>query len=96
MACATTGSAATPAQTARAVTYRTRGVLRSFGPARAYVNVAHEAIPGYMAAMTMAFEARAPSQLDGLVPGDRVSITFTAMEDGRQLIDAIAKEPVGG
>ena len=60
------------------------------------MNVAHEAIPGYMAAMTMAFEARAPSQLDGLVEGDRVSIAFTAMPDGRQVIDAIAKEPVGG
>jgi Cu(I)/Ag(I) efflux system periplasmic protein CusF len=72
--------------------YTTRGVVRSFGPDKKYVNVAHEDIEGYMKAMTMSFEPRSASQLAGLAAGDRVRLTFTSTDDGRRLIDAIAKE----
>lgn len=61
--------------------YTTRGVLKSFGRARAYVNITHEDIPGYMLAMTMSFEPASATQLDGLAEGDRVSFTFT--DDGQ-------------
>ena len=73
-------------------THTARGVVRSFGPERKFVNVAHEKIEGYMMAMTMSFEPRTASQLEGLAVGDTVAFTFTATEDGRRLIDSIAKK----
>jgi len=81
-----------PAATLEASTYDARGVVRSFGPSRAYVNIAHEDIPGYMKAMTMSFEPRTPSQLDGLAVGDHVVFRFTDQGDGRRLIDSIRKQ----
>ncbi|MCW5835035.1 MAG: copper-binding protein [Labilithrix sp.] len=78
--------------TAGPARYTTRGVVKSFGPERKYVNIAHEDIDGYMMAMTMSFEPRSASQIAGLAPGDKVRFTFTATDDGRRRIDAIAKE----
>jgi len=71
--------------------YDARGVVRSFGPQRAFVNIAHEDIPGYMKAMTMSFEPRTPTQLDGIAVGDAVVFRFTDTDDGRRLLDSIAK-----
>ncbi|WP_394821576.1 copper-binding protein [Pendulispora albinea] len=94
------GSAATAAYVSRPAvahacgseTYSARGVVRSFGADKKYVNIAHEKIEGYMAAMTMSFEPRNPQQLAGLNVGDSVSFRFTATEDGRRLLDAIEKK----
>lgn len=74
-----------------AETYKTKGTVRSFGKDRKYVNIAHEDIPGYMMAMTMSFDPRSPTQLDGLNPGDKVKVTFT-VEGSKRWIDAIAKD----
>jgi Cu/Ag efflux protein CusF len=46
------------AQACGSNTYSTRGVVKSFGPDRKFVNIAHEKIAGYMEAMTMSFEPR--------------------------------------
>jgi Cu/Ag efflux protein CusF len=73
-------------------TYRTRGVVRSFGPNRAYVSIAHEKIDGYMEAMTMSFEPRRANQLAAVSVGDKVSFSFTETEDGRRLLNFITKE----
>ena len=81
------------AQACGSAPYSTRGVGRSFGDGRKYVNIAHDKIPGYMEAMTMSFEPRTPEQLAGLDAGDRVSFTFTSTEDGRRVLSAIEKEP---
>ena len=40
------------------------------------VVIAHEDIPGFMAAMTMSFEVNKPSLLYNLEPGDRVRFTL--------------------
>jgi Cu(I)/Ag(I) efflux system protein CusF len=90
-----TGQAGTGQPAAEACsedTYTTRGVVKSFGPDRKYVNIAHEKIDGYMMAMTMSFEPRTPSQLAGLAPGDRVSFSFTATADGRRLLNFVKKD----
>jgi Cu/Ag efflux protein CusF len=84
-ACAPLLALAAPTQ------YSTRGVVKGFGPKRAYVSVAHEKIPGYMEAMTMSFEPRRPEQLDGIDVGASVKLTFTATDDGHRMIDAITK-----
>ncbi|AKV00500.1 hypothetical protein AKJ09_07163 [Labilithrix luteola] len=75
-----------------AETYSTRGVVKSFGDGRRYVNIAHDKIDGYMAAMTMSFEPRTPEQLQGIDVGDRVSFTFAATEDGRRVLTVIKKD----
>lgn len=75
-----------------AETHSTRGIVKSFGVDRKYVNIAHETIPGYMEAMTMSFEPRAADQLSSLAVGDRVAFTFTATEDGRRILQSINKE----
>jgi len=71
--------------------YQTKGTIRSFGPGRAYVNIAHEDIPGYMMAMTMSFEPGKPGQLDGLAENDRVELAFTETADGKRILTTIAK-----
>lgn len=75
-----------------AESHSTRGVIKSFGPDRKYVNIAHEKIDGYMMAMTMSFEPRVPNQLEGLQVGDRVAFSFTETDDGRRLINTLRKE----
>jgi len=73
--------------------YRATGVIRSFGPDRGYVNIAHDEIPGYMSAMTMSFWPERKEQLDGLVVGDRVAFEFTEAEDARRILATIGKRP---
>lgn len=72
-------------------TYRTRGVVKSFGPDRAYVNVAHEKIEGYMEAMTMSFEPKNRAQLTDLAIGDTIEFSFVSFEDGRRVIETLSK-----
>jgi Cu/Ag efflux protein CusF len=80
------------AQACATSTHRTRGVVKSFGPERAFVNIAHEKIDGYMEAMTMSFEPRRPEQLAGVGAGDKVSFSFTETDDGRRLLDSLEKK----
>jgi len=72
--------------------YASRGVIKSFGPERKFVNIAHEAIPGYMGAMTMSFEAVSPDQLKPFAVNDRVRFSFTADHDERRLLASIEKQ----
>ena len=72
-----------------AESHSTHGDIVGFGPARSYVSIAHEDIPGYMKAMTMSFEPRRPAQLEGLEVGTHIAFSFTATDDGHRLIDRI-------
>lgn len=73
--------------------YRATGTIKSFGPGRTYVNIAHEDIPGYMAAMVMSFWSQRAGQLDALAVGDRVEFEFTETEDARRVLASIRKRP---
>ncbi len=55
-------------------TYPARGVVREIDAGENTVSIQHDAIPGYMPAMTMPFEVKDTSELNGLSPGD--SVTF--------------------
>jgi Cu/Ag efflux protein CusF len=69
-----------------------RGIVRWIEPTPATVVISHEAIPGLMDSMTMAFEVANPRLLDGLGAGDRVR--FTLEVEGRRLrLIQIAREP---
>ncbi len=72
-------------------TYHAVGVIQSFGPARAYVNIRHEDIPGYMAAMTMSFEPQRAGQLDAFAEKDPVDFDFIETEDARRTIRRIER-----
>lgn len=71
--------------------HEARGTIRSFGPDRAYANIHHEAIAGYMETMTMSFEAREPGQLSPFQVSDRVVFSFSDTE-GRRVLLSIRKE----
>lgn len=70
--------------------YPVKGVIQRLEPDGRTVVIKHEAIPGYMAAMTMPFEVKDPQELTGLQPGDQVSFVMCVTEtDG--WIENIAK-----
>ena len=83
------GSAVAPAYAARS--YSAHGVIQSIAPDRSSLTIAHDAIPGFMPAMTMSFETRSAQQLAGLGDKDPVVFSFTVTDDGRRLLDSIRR-----
>jgi protein SCO1/2 len=60
------------------------------------VMVAHDAVPGFMAAMTMLFPARGPAEVLGaLAPGDTIDATLV-VDDSRYWIEGIRRKPGTG
>lgn len=73
--------------------YPMRGVFRGVDPATGQATVAHDAVNGYMPAMTMNFDLAAPDEMRGLRPGD----TFTCqlrVTDDRAWIEEVHRENV--
>ena len=56
--------------------YAIKGKVVNVDKRGSVVNVAHEAIPGYMDAMTMPFKLKDPSLLDMMADGDRLQATL--------------------
>ncbi|AKT36118.1 copper-binding protein [Chondromyces crocatus] len=71
--------------------YTATGMIMSFGPDRAFVNIAHDDIPGYMRAMVMSFKPRDAAQIATFAAGDRVHFRFSVQGDGQRLITSIQK-----
>lgn len=76
-----------PAPPLTSVRYEVRGVLQSTDVARGRAVIAHEAIPGYMAAMTMEFIAAQPTDLAELVPGDVLTFRLQVRETQSRIED---------
>lgn len=76
----------------RATSYRATGAIKSFGPGRAFVNIAHDDIPGFMKAMTMSFHPGSADQLAKLQVDDRVRFEFTVTDEGRRVLAWIEKQ----
>ena len=72
-------SSAPPAENPAAKIFSARGIVRQISPDRRTATIKHEAIAGYMAAMTMDFTVKETNELNGISPGDE--ITFTARRD---------------
>jgi len=72
-----TGAPAPSADTNRQV-YQAKGVVIDIKPAAGSVTIQHEAVPGYMPAMTMPFEVKDTNELAGLTAGDPVSFRILA------------------
>lgn len=82
-----------PGTNAPGATFRTfevRGVVLELRPEEKTVRIRHEAIPGYMAAMTMPFEVRDTNELAGLEVGDTVVFRLN-VTDTEGWIDRVRK-----
>lgn len=62
-------------------TFEVRGVLKSIKPSGRVAEIAHEAIPNYMDAMTMDLEVKDKRELQGLKPGDAISFRMVVTSD---------------
>src|SRR6266404_5292471 len=70
--------------------FRVKGVVIALKPKEKSVEIKHEAIPGYMPAMTMPFDVKDANELAGLQPGD--SVSFRMLVTGAEgWIDQIRK-----
>src|SRR5579859_980496 len=74
---------AAPDAAAAAKTYPVHGVVQQVAPDRRQATIKHDAIAGYMAAMTMDFPVRDTNILTGIAAGDEVTFTLavTATDD---------------
>jgi protein SCO1/2 len=61
--------------------FEVKGVITALDPSQKKIEIRHEAVPGYMPAMTMPFNVKAPEELAGLREGQtvlfRLSVTDT-------------------
>src|SRR5579863_9310745 len=72
-------------------TYKLRGKVLDTHPSTAEVTLDHEAIPGFMDAMTMPYKVKDANSLSELHPGDVITadLLVPANRDGDTLLDHI-------
>jgi protein SCO1/2 len=56
--------------------YPAHGVVEQIAPDRSQVTIHHQAIPGYMMEMTMAFPVKDTNELNGVSVGDKINFTL--------------------
>jgi len=78
-------------------TFEVRGVVEKLVPDKREAVVRHEAIPGYMSAMTMPLRAGAPGDLAGLKAGDTITFRLNVTDhDGwMDHVKVVASAPLG-
>jgi protein SCO1/2 len=81
------GVPAAVAPTRTTVEYPLVGVVRQVDPTAGTVTVRHEAIPGFMDAMTMPFTVKDRRELDDLRPGDGIEATLRVLKEGDEVQD---------
>jgi protein SCO1/2 len=82
------------AVSASAARYLIQAVIRQINPDKPEMTLEHEEIPGFMAAMTMAFAVKAdPGILRELKVGDRIAATLV-VEGENSWIEGISAAPV--
>ena len=61
--------------------YTVRGVVQEIPDDHRHATIKHEAIPGYMAAMTMDFSVKNTNELNGLAVGDEIMFSLVVTEN---------------
>lgn len=61
--------------------YEAIGLVKTITDSKNYINIDHEAIPGFMDAMTMFFPVADTSILQGIAVNDSVRFTITVQHD---------------
>jgi protein SCO1/2 len=74
--------------------YTLVGVVRNVDPKAGVVTIRHEAIPGFMEAMTMPFTLEDRDELDDLRPGDEVEGTLLVVKEHGEVKDYELKDLV--
>lgn len=69
------------ASTGQTVAYSLRGTVISTDPARGEVTLDHEAVPGFMEAMTMPYTLKDPGTIGELHPGDKITARLQVEKD---------------
>src|SRR5215472_12146755 len=70
--------------------FQVTGVVQVVRPRQKEIEIKHEAVPGYMPAMTMPFDVKDTNELAGLAPGDSIAFRMLVTDtDG--WIDQIRK-----
>ena len=87
--CQAAEAIAVPAQTRE---FAVKGVVKKIEPENGRILIAHEAIPGFMDAMTMPFRVKAPEILTGVQAGDSVSFRLSVTAE-ESWIDNVVKIP---
>jgi Cu/Ag efflux protein CusF len=67
--------------------YPVKGVIVDLVPERHSLIIAHEEIPGYMAAMTMSYPVKEGEQYEQLKPGSTITAILVVDENGLRLQD---------
>jgi protein SCO1/2 len=80
-------SAAPNAVETSAKTYDARGVIRQIASDKRTATIQHEAIAGYMGAMTMDFPVKETNELNGLAPGDEITFKLVVRENDEWVED---------
>jgi protein SCO1/2 len=61
--------------------FNARGVVRQISDDRRKATIQHEAIPGYMSAMTMEFNVKDTNELSGISPSDQITFKLDVGEN---------------
>lgn len=78
---AASGAPSAGASAAADKSYPGQGVIKGFQDSGKLIVLKHQAIPGLMEGMTMAFELKDPSLAQGFAVGDSVDFTLTVHGD---------------
>jgi protein SCO1/2 len=73
--------AAPAAGQAAAKSYDARGIVRQISDDRRKATIQHEAIPGYMSAMTMEFNVKNTNEIVGISPSDEITFKLVVGEN---------------
>lgn len=68
-------------ETPPAKIYAARGVVQAIAPDRHEATIRHEAIAGFMGAMTMGFTVKATNELAGISPNDEITFKLAVTEN---------------
>jgi Cu/Ag efflux protein CusF len=85
--------AATAEEPSEPRVFQGEGVIESIDFEQSTVTIAHEDIPGFMNAMTMAFEVLEPADLKTVEVGQQVYFVVMVKEDGSYFIERFGEIP---
>lgn len=90
---APSASAAKPSAVPEVRTFHVTGTVRAVNADAKVVTIRHQAIPGYMDAMTMPFSVKERALLDDVRPGDEVEGTLRVNKDDSELMELNVTRP---
>jgi protein SCO1/2 len=67
--------------------FQMRGRVVEVDPTEKSVTISHDAIPGFMGAMTMPYQVKDPNVLSELHPGDRITATLVDEDERKFYLD---------